>query len=106
MANNAEFSSTLSENDQAHLSEYISPENILPLPKAAPLKKASGCRRGKTRIFTGTPVRNKVAERARERNAKKRGYFAKKKKLHDILKNLHLPRTKLKSITLMIVIAI
>ena len=71
MANNAEFSSTLSENDQAHLSEYISPENILPLTKAAPLKKASGCRRGKTRIFTGTPVRNKVAERARERNAKK-----------------------------------
>ena len=71
MANDAEFSSTLSENDQAHLSEYISPANILPLPKAAPLKKASGRRRGKTRIFTDTPVRNEVAERARERNAKK-----------------------------------
>ena len=71
MANDAEFSSTLSKNDQAHLSEYISPANILPLPKAAPLKKASGCRRGKTRIFTDIPVRNEVAERARERNAKK-----------------------------------
>ena len=71
MANDAEFSSTLFENDQAHLSEYISPANILPLPKAAPLKKKSGCRRGKTRIFTDTPVKNEVAERARERNAKK-----------------------------------
>ena len=66
MANDAEFSSTLSENDQAYLSEYISPANILPFPKAAPLKKASGRRRGKTRIFTDTPVRNEVAKRARE----------------------------------------
>ena len=39
MANDAEFLLTLSENDQAHLSEYISPANILPLPKAAPLKR-------------------------------------------------------------------
>ena len=57
MANDAEFSSTLSENDQGHLNEFISPANILPLPKAAPLKKASGRRRGKTRIFTVTSVR-------------------------------------------------
>ena len=71
MANDAEFSSTLSENDQAHLSGYISHANILPLSKAAPLKKASGNRRGKTRIFTDTFVRNEVTERARERNAEK-----------------------------------
>ena len=66
MANDAEFSSTLSENDQAHLSEYI-----LPLPKAAPLRKASGRRRGKTRIFTDPSVRKEVAGRVKERNAKK-----------------------------------
>ena len=119
IANDAEFSSTLYENDQAHLNEYISPANILPLPKAAPLKKASGRRRGKTRRFTDTPVRNEVAESAREGNAKKakkstrkptlkakKRLFRKKNKLHNVLKNLHLPRTKLKSITLMIVIAI
>ena len=40
MENDAEFLSTLSENDQAHLSEYISPSNILPLPKAAPHQDA------------------------------------------------------------------
>ena len=71
MANDAEFSSTLCENDQAHSSEYISPANNLQLAKAAPLKKVSGRRRGKTKIFTDTPVRNEVVERARERNATK-----------------------------------
>ena len=39
--------------------EYVSPEMVLPVPKAQPRKKkAGGRKKGSTKILTDTPVRN------------------------------------------------
>ena len=53
-----------------HNSYFISPEDVLVLPKAAP-RKNSNRRRGKTRIYTDTPVRDEIEKRWAQKQAKK-----------------------------------
>ena len=66
---------------------FVSPQEVLPLPKAAS-RTNSNRRRGKTKIYTDTPVRDEIAKRqaqkraqksAEEKNAKRR-LFCKRKK--------------------------
>ena len=62
-------------------SNFISLEDVLPLPKAAS-KKNSNRRRGKTRIYTDTPVRDEVEKRQTQKRPKKsadRGKSTKRK---------------------------
>ena len=68
-------------------SNFVSPQEVLPLSKAAS-RKNSNRRRGKTKIYTDTPVRDEIAKRqaqnraqksAEEKNAK-RTLFCKRKK--------------------------
>lgn len=63
----ANSSRTEKEFDQDN---YVSPTSIMPFPKAAP-RKSSGRKRGRTRVFTDTPVRNEVAERAMSKKEEK-----------------------------------
>ena len=70
VASSIELSSVSSEEGQAGMSSYVSPSSILPLPKAAP-RKNTGRKSGRTRVFTDTPIRNKIAEKAKDRKAKK-----------------------------------
>ena len=59
--------------------EYVSPSELFPVPKAAPRKATTtGRKRGKTLVLTDTPVKKRLEEEAAEREAKKR---APKKKL-------------------------
>ena len=53
----------LSPSDQPSIS-YISPSSTLSIPKAPPRKRKQNARRGRTQIFTLTPVRNKLAEKS------------------------------------------
>lgn len=50
----------------------------MPLPNA-PVRKKTGRRKGQTRVYTNTPVRNEIAERTKEKNAKKSKKAAPKK---------------------------
>ena len=62
-------------------SNFVSPQDVLPLPKAAS-KKNSIRRRGKTRIYTDTPVRDEVEKRQTQKLPKKsadRGKSTKRK---------------------------
>ena len=78
---------TPEEAGPSSVSTYVSPQDVLPLPKAPP-RKNSNRRRGKTRIYTDTPVREEIEKRELEKNAKKsnatnkakRALFGKRKK--------------------------
>ncbi|KAK6168029.1 hypothetical protein SNE40_004071 [Patella caerulea] len=52
---------------------YVSPADIVPLPRAGPRKATNrGRKRGDTKILTDTPVRNSIADALAARHAKKR----------------------------------
>ena len=52
---------------------YVSPADIVPLPKAGPQKVTNiGRKRGDTKILTDTPVRNSIADALAARHTKKR----------------------------------
>ena len=52
---------------------YVSPADIVPLPKAGPRKVTNrGRKRGDTKILTDTPVRNSIADALAARHTKKR----------------------------------
>ena len=104
-ASSTDLSSVTSDEGQAGINSNVSP-NILPLPKAAP-KKNTGRKRGRTRVFTDTPIRNEIAEKANERKAKKikksigtqkakKSRFLKRRKQYNRSKNPHLHLMKWK----------
>ena len=70
-------------------SNFVSPQEVLPFPKAAS-RKNSNRRRGKTKIYTDTPVRDEIAKRqaqkrgqkSAEKKMQKEDYFAKERKHH------------------------
>ena len=49
---------------------FVSPQKVLPLPKAAS-RKNSNRRRGKTKIYTDTPVRDEIAKTASTKKSPK-----------------------------------
>ena len=58
---------------------YISPSDIRPFPKPSPRKKKQRQRRkGKTQIFTLTPIRNEVAAKEMKKVSRKKATSAKK----------------------------
>lgn len=62
------------KDDNSHIQSFniISPEIILPFPKAAPrIKKNTGRKQGKTRIITETPEKNEIEEQQSARKRKK-----------------------------------
>ena len=70
---NAETNTASSGIDSPTTALYVSPNDIVTLPKATPRKKKSepARRKGKTEIYTLTPVRNAVAEREQTQIQKK-----------------------------------
>ena len=70
-------------------SNFVSPQEVLPLPKAAS-RKNSNRKRGKTKIYTDTPVCDEIAKRQAQKRAQKSAekkmqkedYFAKERKHH------------------------
>ena len=83
---NAETNTASSGIDSPTTALYVSPNDIVTLPKAMPRKKKSkpARRKGKTEIYTLTPVRNAVAEREQtqiqRKNSKKSSLKKKVKK--------------------------
>ena len=69
---NAPSGSTTPTAAVATPASYVSPTDILPLPKA-PARKTSGPsrRKGKSAIYTLTPIRNEIAEREKNKAQKK-----------------------------------
>ena len=83
---NAETNTASSGIDSPTTALYVSPNDIVTFPKAMPRKKKSkpARRKGKTEIYTLTPVRNAVAEREQtqiqRKNSKKSSLKKKVKK--------------------------
>ena len=72
-------------------SSYVSPQELMPLPKAGPRKTTNrGRKRGSTRIITDTPVRNEIAVATAIKNKRKskpkraKSLFVKRKKAKKI----------------------
>ena len=82
--------SILENNGQSHKQDaslvktkYVSPQELLPLPKAGHRKTTNrGKKRGSTKITTDTPVRNEIAEATLIKAQRKRtkNFFVKRKK--------------------------
>ena len=53
--------------DQPGPSGYVSPQEVLPFPKAAPRKKRGGRKRGKSTILTSTPHKESIEANRRDK---------------------------------------
>ena len=60
-----------SGNLQEASGSYVSPAEILPVPKAEARKKNSGRKKGRTKILTDTPVRDEIASTIKMKPKKK-----------------------------------
>ena len=80
-------------SDQASSSStYVSPMNIVPLPKTGARKQKARRKKGSSRVLTCTPIRNKIAAENRARKIKQsKDHVSVKKRLFSM------PRSKTQS---------
>ena len=65
-------SDTAARSSLPVLTKPVTPESVRPFPKALPRKgRTNGRKKGKSRILTSTPEKNKIELQTREREAKK-----------------------------------
>ena len=89
--NETRCSTQSSSSEQIALTQYISPSELAPFPKAKFSKSKRRRKRGSKRIVTDTPERIAIAEATKNRNRKivetkrnvKKSVFQKNKNVHD-----------------------